>query len=162
MEPKYQRRKHILFLAILVFAFVFSIVIFDMLLYIAELNTNPAVHSLNDSFRMIESTYNLVSEEVAVYPITSAGRILSLSLIAVSVIILIVFAAQVFALLQIFHSRPLFRRLEKDIDQDEKELLSEFEESQVMEQEILDKQQQIINYEEDIIAKLDRLRDEKK
>jgi hypothetical protein len=160
MIKHYKRRRAIILLTIFFFAFIVLLLIGNLVMYLTEASVNPMINNLNDSFRSIETIYK-ISGDQAVYPVTFPGRITAFSILLLSGVIGIAFAAQVFALLNSLTLGKFFRRIKKDIDQDQKQVLDEFEETQDLEQDILKTQEEILSKEEDIMKKLDELRKHK-
>ncbi|HCC22761.1 TPA: hypothetical protein DF272_01120 [Candidatus Falkowbacteria bacterium] len=155
MEPNFDRRRKLLFLTIIVFIFFLSLLIFDILIYIVELGANPSIRAVSDTFRLIETTFRLVGEEQAIYPVTSIGHGLSMGLLGFTAILLIVFGAQVFSLMQTFTLRRQPRSDEQVISAG-----SVINPAVNLERETerLNQQPSSIEYEENIMEKLDRLR----
>lgn len=161
MEKIVKRRKNYIMLAILIFAFLVMIMAGDLLMFVFENQVNANINTLDDSFRSLETIFK-ISGHQAVYPVTSAGRILALIILFLSIILLVMFAAQVFAILNSLNWKKAAKKISQEIDEEQEEVLEELEETQEMESEILRKQKQILQHEQNIMEKLDRLQEEKK
>ncbi len=154
------RRRGYILLAILIFAFIMWLAIADMLFYIFEYRTNPQITSLNDAWRGIESIY-FMGGAAGLYPVTMAGRILCFLTLILSFIFLALFIARIISMISTVQYRKLEKDITRKIDREEDDLLMEIEQSEEMENEILNKQDTILAKEESILEKLDRLRDER-
>ena len=148
-----KKRKGYLAILVIIMVFVFLIISADFLIYFSEYKINPQIETLDDSFRAIETVFSLKGDQ-GVYPMTTIGRVTTLFVFIFSIILLIIFAAQVFTLLN--HSN--FKKWGKKINKEQDELMDEIEETQELEQDVLSKQKQILEYEKDILKRLDELR----
>jgi hypothetical protein len=155
-----KRRQGLLVLGIVIFLFVFMLVISDFLIYIFEYRVNPQITSLNDAFRAVGSIYSLFGER-AINPLSIGGQITALATLIISILMLVVFAAQLVAIVTAGRIKKDFRRLEKDLDREEDDLLGELEVTENLEAEILSKQDKILSHEESILSKLDKIHADK-
>jgi hypothetical protein len=160
MDPKTKQRRAIIMLVALVAVFGFVIFVGSIIMFLFELNSNPEINDINDSFRSMETVFHLAGQE-AIYPVTVAGRILSIMVLVISVALLVGFAAQVFRWLNLRGAKTELNELKEEMDEDKKELIREIDENEDIGQKIIEQQEQILHNEQSIIAKLDKLRQEK-
>lgn len=161
MDSLLKRRKGYIMLAVCLMCFVFLLLAGDFLLFTVENQVNDRINSLDDSFRAIETIYK-VSGHNSVYPVTVTGRIICWLILIISIVILVVFAAQIFAIFNTINFKREVKKIRKEIDEDQLEVLTEMEETQQLDKKIMRQQQDILEYEEDIMKKLDDLRKQKK
>ena len=155
-----RRRRGFLMAVIFVFVFVVVIMMSNISFYAFEHNYNSKINNINDGFKAVESVFQLSGGQ-GVYPVTIGGRITSLVTLLMSIVLLILFASQVFKVVTSFNLKDHFTKIEKDIKNEEDDIMEEFAESQKLEADILKKQDEILHYEENIMRKLDKLREDK-
>ncbi|OGF30955.1 hypothetical protein A2533_01460 [Candidatus Falkowbacteria bacterium RIFOXYD2_FULL_35_9] len=156
MEAKLKRRKSWLILGFLGLFFVIILISANFLLFIVENQINPEVSDLNDSFRIVENIFKFGNDDLSA--ITLVGRMISLVTFSLVVILFIIFVVQVLILISSLFMRPYFRSVKQDFDKEGDVFLDKIRETQKIEDKILQQQHQILQKEENIIEKLDRLR----
>lgn len=160
MDQSGKRGKVIMLLMVTILLFAFLLMIGNLLIYAFETGVNEAIKTPGDAFRAIESVFHF-SGLNAVTPITLGGRITLFVFFLLAIILGIVFAAQVFGLVQTITFRPWFKKIDKKLATEEIDLQEGLDENQELEKEILNQQTKILSYEENILDKLDKLRKEK-
>jgi hypothetical protein len=144
-----KRRKSILLSMVVVFGFIILMMISNLIIFLFEHNYNNNINNVNDSFKVLESIFHLSGND-GVYPATIGGRIMSFIVLGGFLALFVVFVIQIFNIFVSFGN-----------PQDKKVIVEEINENQELEEEILKKQDEILEYEQTIMEKLDKLREDK-
>jgi sensor histidine kinase YesM len=144
----------------MVLLFVVVAIFGDVLVFIFEVNKNPQINNLSDSFVALETILHLADEN-AIYPITVGGRVTVFSTLILIAVLAVIFSSQVMSILSIGKMKKEFQKIKKTVNQTKLEILTQAEETKNRQEKILRQQQNIVEYEEDIIEKLDALRKKK-
>ena len=135
-----------------VFSLLVLVVIAATLIFVFENRVNSGL-VMSDGFRALETGLG-VEEGAPLYPVTTGGQITFWASVVLALVIMVLFVTQV-----VGFCRTSSKRITNVKNVVDRRALRAQKASLEIENEILDKQKEILTVEDNIIKKLDRLRD---